>query len=152
MLYRHLAAIFTVGVTTNDNKSLNSLHGPHLWPRILQQHPLLLWCSNPINYCTPRRTMNVPTFNVFSVPSLLIAQLICSPFSGKWPNLLLSFPFLSPSSVSFSSFSSYIENCYNSNWYRCFLSVYWGMSCRLMTLKMFHYLFYIIINKYASCI
>lgn len=30
VLYCHPAAVFTVVVTTKDNSSLNSLHGPHL--------------------------------------------------------------------------------------------------------------------------
>ena len=156
VLYCLLAAIFAVVVTTNDNSSsLDSLHGPP--PRLsFSGPPPLPRCSNPINYCAPWRTMNVPILIcLFISVSLYYFTNLFSSLSGKWPNLVLIFLF--SSSVSFSSLSSYIgkkkkENCYNSNWYRCFSSVYWRMSCRLMTLKMFHYLFYILINKYASCI
>lgn len=115
---------------------------------ILQQYPSLPWCSNPIYYCAPWRTMNVPISICLFVSVSLYYFTNLFSLSGKWPNLLLIF-------FSFTLFLFPLLlywNYYNSNWYRCFLSVYWGMSCRLMTLTMFNYLFYIIINKYASCI
>lgn len=113
-------------------------------------YPLLVRCSNCINYCTPWHTMNVPILIClfFSVSLLWLFFTNLFSLSGKWPNLLLSFFCF----FSLSPLLLYWELATNSNWYRCFLSVYWGMSCRLMTLTMFHYLFYIIINKYASCI
>lgn len=124
-------------------------------PRLSFSSPLLSpWCSNPINYCAPWRTMNVPILIcLFISISLYYFTNLFSSLSGKWPNLVLIY-FFFLQSLSLPSLLLYWKknNCYNSNWYRCFSSVYWRMSCRLMTLKMFHYLFYILINKYASCI
>lgn len=113
----------------------------HYWQ---QQPELTAWSwpltsspfsvATPVNYCTPRRAMNVPI--LISLHFRLFINLFS--LSAKWPNLLWNFILF-----FLQCLSSYIENCYNSNGCCCFLSVFWGMSCRLMTLKMFNYLFYI---------
>lgn len=113
-------------------------------PRLSFSSPLLSpWCSNPINYCAPWRTMNVPiSICLFISVSLYYFTNLFSSLSGKWPNLVLIYFFLS--SVSLSSLSppilkkkiaiivtgiavsrQCIEECHVGSWlWKCFITCF----------------------------